>query len=223
MRELKQVHAFLVKTAQTHDTAISTEILRLSATSDFRDMGYALSVFDQMPERNCFVWNTLIRALTETQDRHLDALLVFCQMVSEATVEPNRFTFPSVLKACAVMARLEEGKQVHGLVLKFGLVDDEFVVTNLLRMYVMCGSMEDAHVLFYRSVEGVDDVRRLVRDERRREFNVVLCNVMLDGYVRVGNLKAARELFDRMAQRSLVSWNVIISGYAQNGFYTEAI
>ncbi|TKY73111.1 Pentatricopeptide repeat-containing protein [Spatholobus suberectus] len=223
MRELKQVHAFLVKTAQTHDTAIATEILRLSFTYDFRDIGYALSVFDQMPERNCFAWNTVIRALAETQDRHLDALLAFCEMVSEATVEPNRFTFPSVLKACAVMARLEEGKQVHGLVLKFGLVDDAFVITNLLRMYVMCGSMEDAHVLFYRNVEGVDDVRRLVRDERRREFNVVLCNVMIDGYVRVGNLKAARELFDRMAQRSLVSWNVMISGYAQNGFYMEAI
>ncbi|KAK7387357.1 hypothetical protein VNO78_28098 [Psophocarpus tetragonolobus] len=222
MRELKQVHAFLVKTAQTHDTAIATEILRLSATSDFRDIGYALKVFDQMPERNCFAWNTAIRALAETQDRHLDALLVFCQMVS-GTVEPNQFTFPSVLKACAVMARLVEGKQVHGLLLKFGLVDDEFVVTNLLRMYVMCGSMEDAHVLYYRHVEVVDDVRRLVRDERRREFNVVLCNVMVDGYVRTGNLKAARELFERMVQKSVVSWNVIISGYAQNGFYREAI
>ena len=102
-------------------------------------------------------------------------------------------------------------------------MDDEFVVTNLLRMYVMCGSMEDANVLFYRNVEGVDDVRNLVRDERGREFNVVLCNVMVDGYARVGNLKAARELFDRMAQRSVVSWNVMISGYAQNGFYKEAI
>ncbi|RDX80329.1 Pentatricopeptide repeat-containing protein, partial [Mucuna pruriens] len=220
MRELKQVHAFCIKTAQAHDSRIASEILRLSATSDFRDIGYALSVFDQMPERNCFAWNTVIRALAETNDRHLDALLVFCQMVSEATVEPNQFTFPSLLKACAVTAGLEEGKQVHGLVVKFGLVDDEFVVTNLLRMYVMCGSMEDAHVLFYRNVE---DVGRLVRDERKKEFNVVLCNVMVDGYVRVGNIKAARELFDRMAQRSVVSWNVMISGYAQNGFYMEAI
>ncbi|KAK7350570.1 hypothetical protein VNO77_09340 [Canavalia gladiata] len=223
MKELKQVHGFFIKTAQAHDTAVATEILRLCATSDFRDIGYALSVFDQMPQRNCFAWNTVIRALAETHDRYLDALLVFCQMVSEAVVEPNRFTFPSVLKACSIAARLEEGKQVHGLVLKFGLVDDEFVVTNLLRMYVMCGSMEDACVLFNRNVEGVNGVRRLVRDKRREEFNVVLCNVMVDGYVRLGKLKAARELFDRMVQRSVVSWNVMISGYAQNGFFMEAV
>ncbi|KAK7380279.1 hypothetical protein VNO78_32787 [Psophocarpus tetragonolobus] len=157
------------------------------------------SRFDQMPERNCLAWNTVIRALAETQDRHLGALLVFCQMMSGATVEPNQFTFPSVLKACTVMARLEEGKQVHGLLFKFGLVDDEFAVTNLLRMYVMCGSMEDAHVLFYRNVEVVDDVRR------------------------TGNLKAAGELFERMAQRSVVSWNMMVSGCAQIGFYREAI
>ncbi|XP_061344388.1 pentatricopeptide repeat-containing protein At5g48910 [Gastrolobium bilobum] len=208
IRELKQVHAFLIKTAQTHDITVSTELLKLSATSDIRDTEYALSLFDQMPEPNCFAWNTVIRALAETHDRPFDALLLFCQMVSDGMVEPNRFTFPSVLKACSVVARLEEGKQVHGLVLKFGLVDDEFVSSNLLRMYVMCGSMEDAHVLFHRNVD---------------EVNVVLCNVMVDGYVRLGNLKAARELFDRMHQRSVVSWNVVISGYAQNGFFTEAI
>ncbi|XP_027336566.1 pentatricopeptide repeat-containing protein At5g48910 [Abrus precatorius] len=220
MRELKQVHAFLIKTAQTHDPTVASEILRLCATSDFRDIEYALLVFDQMHERNCFAWNTVIRALAETHDRHFDALLVFCQMVTEAVVEPNRFTFPSVLKACSVAARLEEGKQVHGLLHKYGLVDDNFVVTNLLRMYVMCGSMEEACVLFNGNVDGVAG---LGRDKRKEEFNVVLCNVMVDGYVRIGNLKAARELFDRMVQRSVVSWNVMISGYAQNGFYMEAI
>ncbi|MED6149877.1 hypothetical protein PIB30_066849 [Stylosanthes scabra] len=192
MRELKQVHAFLIKTAQIHDPIVATELLRHSATSDFRDIEYALSLFDEMPEPDCFSWNTLIRALAETHDRPLHALLFFCKMVSDGMVEPNRFTFPSVLKACSVLTRLEEGKQVHGLVVKFGFCCDEFVVSNLLRMYVMCGNMEDAHVLFHRSVD-------------------------------VGNLKAARELFDRMHKRSVVSWNAMISGYAQNGYFLEAI
>ncbi|XP_057414815.1 pentatricopeptide repeat-containing protein At5g48910 [Lotus japonicus] len=225
IRELKQVHAFLIKTARTRDITVATELLKLCATSDFRDPGYALSVFDQMPEPNCFAWNTVIRALAEESnaDGSLNAMLLFSRMLYDGMAEPNRFTFPSVLKACSVAARLEEGKQVHGLVVKFGLDDDEFVVSNLLRMYVLCGSVEDAHVLFSRNVGGVDDMSRVVTDKRRQEANVVLCNVMVDGYVRVGNLKAARELFHRMQQRSVVSWNVMISGYAQNGFFMEAI
>lgn len=223
IRELKQVHAFFIKTAQTHNLTVATELLKHCATSDFRDTGYALSLFDQIPEPNCFAWNTLIRSLSESHDRALDALLLFCKMVSDGMAEPDRFTFPSVLKACSVVARLEEGKQVHGLVVKFGLGDDEFVVSNLLRMYVMCGNMEDAHVLFYRNVDGIDDMSRMVRDKRKQEGNVVLFNVMINGYVRLGNLKAARELFDKMHQRSVVSWNVIISGYAQNEFFMDAV
>ena len=109
------------------------------------------------------------------------------------------------------------GKQVHGLVVKHGLDGDEFVLSNLVRMYVMCGVMDDARVLFYRNVS------KGVRDEVRQESNVVLWNVMVDGYVRVGDFKAARLLFEKMPQRSVASWNVLISGYAQNGLFVEAV
>jgi pentatricopeptide repeat protein len=46
---------------------------------------------------------------------------------------------------------------------------------------------------------------------------------MIDGYVRIGKIDAARELFDEMQQKSVVSWNAMISGYAQNGFFKEAV
>ncbi|XP_028783435.1 pentatricopeptide repeat-containing protein At5g48910-like [Neltuma alba] len=226
IREMKQFHALFIKTGQIHDLSLATEFLKLCATSDYRDTQYALSVFAQLPERNCFSWNTMIRALAESDDDcgPLDAFFLFCQMVSDGIVEPNRFTFPSVLKACSRVARLVEGKQVHGFVIKCGLDSDEFVMTNLLRMYVMCGSMEDAQILFTRNIDGAEDMNRMVRcSKRKREGNVVLWNVMIDGYVRLGHIKAASELFDRMHQRSVVSWNVMISAYAQNGIFLKAL
>jgi len=39
----------------------------------------------------CVACNTVIRILVETQDRLLDALLVFYKMVTEETAEPNPF------------------------------------------------------------------------------------------------------------------------------------
>ncbi|CAK8575039.1 unnamed protein product [Lathyrus sativus] len=224
LQQLKQLHAIFIKTNKTNDPTVSTELLKLSATSDFRDPIYALSLFDQMSQPNCFAWNTVIRALADSSSNADNALLIFCKMLSDGVVEPNGFTFPSVLKACSVVAGLEEGKQVHGLVVKLGFVDDEFVVSNLLRMYVMCGSTEDAGVLFRRSVDCVSDGNEMVvRGKRRQEGNVVLCNVMIDGYVKIGKIDAARELFDKMVERSVVSWNAMISGYAQNGFFMEAV
>ncbi|XP_058734662.1 pentatricopeptide repeat-containing protein At5g48910-like [Vicia villosa] len=220
LKQLKQLHAIFIKTNKTNDPTVSTELLKLSATSDFRDPVYALSLFDQMSQPNVFAWNTVIRALADSSSNADDALLMFCRMLSDGAVEPNGFTFPSVLKACWAVAGLGEGKQVHGLVVKLGFVDDEFVVSNLLRMYVMCGSTEDASVLFHRNVDGNGMV---VGDRKRQEGNVVLCNVMIDGYVKIGKIDAARELFDKMVQRSVVSWNAMISGYAQNGFFMEAV
>lgn len=108
--------------------------------------------------------------------------------------------------------------------MKYGLDSDEFVVSNLVRMYVMCGVMKDAHLLFIRNLIEFDEGDEVVRNNKKKEEgNVVLWNVMVDGYVRLGEFGAARELFDSMPQRSVVSWNVMISGYAQNGLFKEAI
>ncbi|GKG57359.1 pentatricopeptide repeat-containing protein, partial [Tanacetum coccineum] len=46
---------------------------------------------------------------------------------------------------------------------------------------------------------------------------------MVDGYVRDGEIGKARMLFDEMVERSVVSWNSMVSGYTQNGFYIEAL
>ncbi|CAK7349449.1 unnamed protein product [Dovyalis caffra] len=212
-RHLKQIHAHFIKTGQIHHPVAAAEILKFISLSSQRDINYARKFFTQIHHPNRFSWNTIIRALADSDDdsfhvNSLEALLYFSDMLTDGLVDPNKFTFPCVLKACAKLARIQEGKQLHGFIAKLGLVSDEFVLSNLVRMYVMCGAMKDAHVLFY---------------TRRLEGNVVLWNVMIDGYVRMGDLTASRELFDSMPNKSVVSWNVMISGYAQSGHFKEAI
>ncbi|XP_071729885.1 pentatricopeptide repeat-containing protein At5g48910 [Rutidosis leptorrhynchoides] len=210
-RDVIQIHAKLIKTGRIRDPLASAELIRFYALSDpqNRDIRYARQVFDEMPQPNCFSWNTLIRAFCDTDDT-LESLHLFKQMVE--FVQPNKFTFPSVLKACAKTGRIEEGKQMHCVLLKLGLDNDEFVLSNLVRMYAMCGAMDDAYMLFDMNNEMESDTSQ-----------VVLWNVMVDGYLRLGEVENARTLFDEMPQRSVVSWNSMISGYAQNGCFVEAL
>ncbi|XP_071725768.1 pentatricopeptide repeat-containing protein At3g20730-like [Rutidosis leptorrhynchoides] len=42
-------------------------------------------------------------------------------------------------------------------------------------------------------------------------------------YSKAGDLKRAREVFDEMSERSVVSWTALLSGYAQNGCAEEAM
>lgn len=48
-------------------------------------------------------------------------------------------------------------------------------------------------------------------------------NCLLTMYVKCGSVQCARRLFDAMPEKGLITWNAMISGYAQNGFATEVL
>lgn len=50
-------------------------------------------------------------------------------------------------------------------------------------------------------------------------FDVFVDNGLVTYYSRCNDLVSARALFDEMPMRDLVSWNSMISGYSQGGFY----
>ncbi|KAA8519800.1 hypothetical protein F0562_014110 [Nyssa sinensis] len=46
---------------------------------------------------------------------------------------------------------------------------------------------------------------------------------LISFYAKCGELCVARRVFDKMPERTIISWNAMISGYEQNGFAEEAI
>lgn len=47
--------------------------------------------------------------------------------------------------------------------------------------------------------------------------NGVFRNALTDMYAKCGEIEQARWLFDRLTNKNLVSWNLMISGYVKNG------
>ncbi|KAL2938311.1 hypothetical protein RDABS01_021760 [Bienertia sinuspersici] len=146
-----------------------------------------------MPERNTISFVTLIQGLAKT-DQSGTAVDIFCQM-RRAFVMPNEFTLASVLQACAGMASLNMGKQMHGIVIKTALDSNVFVSNALLDVYAKCGRIEDSLVLF----------------EASANKNDVTWNTMIVGYGQSGDSEKALSMFKCMLGNNLLPTEVTYS------------
>ncbi|KAL2906377.1 Pentatricopeptide repeat-containing protein ELI1 chloroplastic [Bienertia sinuspersici] len=98
-------------------------------------------------------------------------------------VEPNAFTFSSLLKSCLI----NDGVLLHSQAIKYGFDGDLFVRTGLLDVYAKHGHLDDARLMF---------------DEIQKK-DVVCWNVMIDGYAQNGRPNDALELFQQMLKAKL--------------------
>ncbi|RHN50945.1 putative pentatricopeptide [Medicago truncatula] len=76
-----------------------------------------------------------------------------------------------------------------------------------------------------------EDLKSLELGKRVHEFlrrskfggNVELCNRLIGLYVKCGSVKDARKVFDKMPERNVGSWNLMISGYNVNGLGIDGL
>lgn len=100
-------------------------------------------VFDKLDKVDVVSWNAMMAAYT-LNGHDEDAVNIFCQM-QRTGMKPDHFTFTIVLGACPNPEALEQGRQVHGLIAKVGLLSEIPLGNALVTMYSRCGVMEDAH------------------------------------------------------------------------------
>uniref|UniRef100_J3KZ19 Pentatricopeptide repeat-containing protein n=2 Tax=Oryza brachyantha TaxID=4533 RepID=J3KZ19_ORYBR len=106
----------------------------------------ARRLFDETPERNLITWNTMIAGYCQCYP------LMALQLLLDINEEPNCFTLTSITSACADLAALRCGKQVHGAVLRRSYNDDLQMCNALVDMYSKCGSIANAEKVFDKMV-----------------------------------------------------------------------
>ncbi|XP_020585623.1 pentatricopeptide repeat-containing protein At4g25270, chloroplastic-like [Phalaenopsis equestris] len=185
----------LIPASLLHSSAnISSKLIRLYASSGLVEKAHNL--FDNLPPSHktaAFPWNALISGYADI-GLHEDAMALYHQMEEEG-VEPDRFTFPRVIKACASIGSIPHGESVHRHLVRSGFATEPFALNALVDMYAKCGDIARARRIF-------DQI--LDRDP-------VAWNSMINGYIRHGLFAEAIETCRRMLVGGLELDTVTIS------------
>ncbi|GMP86609.1 hypothetical protein CsSME_00039323 [Camellia sinensis var. sinensis] len=200
LKNVKQIQAHACKTGLDTHPYFSGKLLLHCAISISDSLDYARLLFLHTPNPDVFMYNTLIRGLSET-DSPQNSLLTFIQMRRKLELPPDSFSFAFVVKAAANLRCLRAGFQLHCQALVHGLDTHLFVGTTLIIMYAECGCVVSARKVF----------------DEMFQPNVVAWNAVVTACFRCDDVKGAENLFDRMPIRNLMSWNVMLGGYVKKG------
>jgi len=186
----------------------STWNTMISMHMQFGRLDLALSLFDQMSDPDIVSWNSIITGYCH-QGHDIKALETFSSMLKSSSLNPDKFTLASVLSACANLESLKLGKQIHAHIVRVDIDTAGPVGNALVSMYAKSGAVEIA--------------RRIVQLTGTSSLNVIAFTSLLDGYVKIGDINPAREIFDSLKCPDVVAWTAMIVGYAQNGLISNAL
>ncbi|XP_071697630.1 pentatricopeptide repeat-containing protein At1g77170, mitochondrial-like [Rutidosis leptorrhynchoides] len=123
-----------------------------------------------------FICNTLLKSLPPHTS------ISFYSHMFRASIVPNNYTFPIVLKSLSNLKDFNCGQAVHTNVMKLGHVSDIYINNSLLNVYASCGEM---------------GLCRQVFDEMSQR-DVVSWTVMITGYKQCGRFSDALLMFEQM-------------------------
>lgn len=165
----------------------------------------ARKVFDDITYKTLVSWNSMIGGYSK-MGLSKEAFLLFREM-RELGLEPDGFTFVSLLSVSSQSCDVGLGRFVHLYIEINGIKTDIFVRNALLDMYAKCRDLRAVKIIFDRMVDK----------------NVISWTSMIGAYAKHGLIGSAKTFFDRMPLKNVVSWNSMIQCHVQEGCFSEAL
>ncbi|KAI3472274.1 hypothetical protein Pfo_029762 [Paulownia fortunei] len=193
----KLVHAFAIKMGYDLGVAILNALIDMYGKC--RQLADALVVFENIIEKDMYSWNSIISVHEQCGDHDGTLRLL------------KGLTITAALPACAYLAALMHGRELHGYIIIKGLdkLNNTYTVNAIMDMYAKCGSMREACLVF-------DEMK--IKD-------VASWNIMVMGYGMHGFGNEALDLFSRMCEGGLkpdeISFVGVLAACSHAGFVSR--
>lgn len=187
----KEVHAQIFKNFSPSNIFVGSALVWLYCKCG--EYASASKVLQYLPDKDVVSWTAMISGCAHLGHEY-EALEYLKEMLSRG-VEPNPFTYSSVLKACAKLENIEQGKLIHSSINKTPALSNVFVGSALVHMYSKCGHLSEAAQVF----------------ESMPERNLVSWTAMIVAYARNGLCGEALKLVYRMQAEGIEVDDYILS------------
>ncbi|KAG7602093.1 Pentatricopeptide repeat [Arabidopsis thaliana x Arabidopsis arenosa] len=177
----EQLHGLVVKVGFDLDIYVSNALIDVYAKCEKMDT--AVKLFAELSSKNEVSWNTVIVGY-ENLGEGGKAFSMFREALRNQ-VSVTEVTFSSALGACASLASMDLGVQVHGLAIKTNNAKKVAVSNSLIDMYAKCGDIKFAQSVF-NEMETID---------------VASWNALISGYSTHGLGRQALRILDIMKDR----------------------
>ncbi|MQL96016.1 hypothetical protein Taro_028686 [Colocasia esculenta] len=200
-------------------------------------------VFKGMPYRDAVSWNSMVAAYAQKGEP--DRALQICkQMAVSGGVRPNAATLASILPAmtsitsddASLVRKLFDDMPRKGLIswnAMIAIYAYNSKVTDAVELYnqMVSEGVEPDAITFVSVLPACGDLSALALGSQIHDYvkkkkmcpNLFLENALVDMYAKCGSLQDAREVFDGMKEKDVVSWTSMISGYGMHGLGEDAV
>ncbi|ESQ55449.1 hypothetical protein EUTSA_v10024633mg [Eutrema salsugineum] len=152
------------------------------------------------------VINTFISMYSKSGDTY-SARLLFDGMPSR-----TRVSWTVMISGFAEKGDMDEALALFNAMTEAGVKPD---LVTLLSLISGCGKFGLLEIGKW--IDAQADTYGCKRD------NVIVCNALIDMYSKCGSITEARDIFDNMSEKTVVTWTTMIAGYALNGVFLEAL
>ncbi|KAF3796135.1 Pentatricopeptide repeat-containing protein [Nymphaea thermarum] len=269
----QELHAYVTKSGIESDYIVEGSLLDFYIKSG--DLAAARACFDATKRTNVVLWNLMLVAYGQIGNLS-DSLELFSQMQITG-IDPNEYTYPSVLRTCTSLGNLDLGEQIHAQTVKSGFQFNVYVSSVLIDMYAKCGRLDIAQKMLDRlpehdivswtsmisgysqhdrfaealnlfermqlqgmradniglssAISACAGLQALEEGKKVHSQSVVhgyssdlsIGNALVTFYARCGQIKEAYAAFQSVGDGDAITWNGLISGFAQSGHSEEAV
>ncbi|XP_021753111.1 pentatricopeptide repeat-containing protein At2g21090-like [Chenopodium quinoa] len=182
----------------------------ISGYCKWGDMKSAQELFNAMPAKNPVSWTAMVSGYARNNSGYA-ALKLFHKMMN-FRIRPDQFTFSSALNACASLATLKHGKQIHAYMIRTCFRPNNVVVSSLIDMYSKCGSLKLSQQVF--RLMGIKE-------------DVMSWNPTIGALAQHGYGEEAIKMFDEMllygVRPNRVTLVVILSACSHSGLVDQGL